>query len=63
MGVDTVHLGDPCPNGCAVREYPGGREVPERIVEALPGAGDGELVCPTCWDAWNSLNPAQGQQR
>ena len=38
-GVDMVHLGDPCPNGCQVREYPGGREVPERIVEALPAAG------------------------
>ena len=63
MGVDMVHLGDACPNDCQVREYPGGREEPERIVEALPGSGDGELVCPTCWDAWNSLNPAQDQQR
>lgn len=57
-----VYLGNACPNVCQVRESAGGRKGPERIVEALPGSGDGELVCPTCQEAWNSLTPAQDQQ-
>ena len=49
--------GDPCPNGCVIRDRTDTGRVPERLTEALPGSGDGELTCHSCWNGWNTTRP------
>jgi hypothetical protein len=39
--------GDPCPNGCAASE-----RWEKFSPELLHGNEDGEVFCPTCWEAF-----------